>query len=173
MAKLNEAAAAQEAENPVKVGQVPPVQKLRVELRIIGATRAASRNSGRDQVTLDLEIVRPEIATIHGASYPLAGQKTKMYLGLEGKGLPQTLEFHRKLELPEDVDTDDINEAFYTGGDPIVFSALMSSEDTSMMEFNPETQKNDLPVKDKNGNEIKGRRWALLSTFNILERVRE
>lgn len=95
---------------------VPPDFRDTVTLRVKKYTFAKSKSSGKDQIELLCEIAHPDSVELDGQKYILAGQEMTFYLGLsdEVKGkakqsqLANTLEFHRKLGLPEEIDTDNL-----------------------------------------------------------------
>src|SRR5262245_39208338 len=87
--------------------KVPPNYSDTATIRVKKATFGKSQSSGKDQITLECEIVTPENATMDGQEYVLAGQEITFYLGLsdERKGkakespMARTKEFHTKLGL--------------------------------------------------------------------------
>jgi hypothetical protein len=98
------------------VVKAPPNYRDALTLRVKKQSFGKSRTSNRDQVTLETEIVAPEEITLDGQAYVLAGQEIKFYLGLSDEKAPkakasplaQTKEFHQKLGLSLDLDTDNL-----------------------------------------------------------------
>lgn len=96
--------------------KVPPAFSDVVTLRAKKYSFGKSNSSGRDQITLVTEIVKPDEVVLDGQKYILAGQEITFYLGLSdeisGKAksspLANTKEFHQKLGLPLEIDTDNL-----------------------------------------------------------------
>lgn len=96
--------------------KVPPNFSDTVNLRVKKASFGKSQSSGKDQVTLETEIVTPDAVTLDGQEYVLAGQEITFYLGLSddrvGKAkqspMATTKEFHTKLGLPMELDPENL-----------------------------------------------------------------
>lgn len=95
---------------------VPPYFSDSITLRCKKFSYGKSKSSNKDQITLVTEIVKPDNVEQDGQNYVLAGQEITFYLGLSdervGKAkqspLSATLEFHQKLGLPPEIDTDNL-----------------------------------------------------------------
>lgn len=152
------------------VSSTPLVQKLKVSLRVIGAKVGPSKSSGSNQVELQLEIFNPDTVNIGGQTYSIAGQKTKMYLPLE-KNPGEVLKFHTIMDLPVDIDTDDITGDFYAVDHHLAFEALLSSEESKKQAYD-ENEGKVTALRDENGNEVKGSpQWQLVGVRDIIRAV--
>jgi hypothetical protein len=95
---------------------VPPYFSDSITMRVKKFSFANSKSSGKPQITLVTEIVKPDSVEQDGVSYVLAGQEITFYLGLSDDKHPKakqsplaaTLEFHTKLGLPTEIDTDNL-----------------------------------------------------------------
>ena len=96
--------------------RIPPGFSDTVSLRVKEYSFGKS-SSGRDQVTLSTEIIAPDKAIIDGQEYILAGQDgPSFYLGISDERvgnakmspLAALKEFHTKLGLPMELDTDNL-----------------------------------------------------------------
>jgi hypothetical protein len=96
--------------------KVPPSFKDVVTLRVKESSFGKSKNSGKEQSTLKCEIVKPDEVVLDGSKYILSGQEITFYLGLSDEKssgaktspMANTKEFHQKLGLSMDIDTDNL-----------------------------------------------------------------
>ena len=103
-------------ESNAPVLKVPAGFSDTVTLRVKKYTFGKSNSSGRDQIVLECEIVAPDKSNIDGIDYVIAGQEINFYMGIsdevvgkaKSSSLAQLKEFHQKLGLPMEIDTENL-----------------------------------------------------------------
>lgn len=153
-------------------GVIPNVTRRRVHARVIGAKKGETK-AKEPKVDLQLEIFAPEsVNDASGNPVIVAGLKASLSLIYKGKGLPGTLQFHTKMGLPLQFDTDSEEFLNMYVGAGLAFEVFLSSEETVLTEMSEDGTK-QIPVVDSDtGEPVKGGyRWKTIWASDIGKKV--
>lgn len=154
MAKIN-------LKEAVKVGVVPPNFNDRVTLRVVDAEfTAESKSSGKPNIKLRTEIIRPQEIEQEGVKYDLTSIPIDFYFTFDEKGLGRIRTFHETMDLPlDEFDTENPDVSLYKG---LVFELVMNTKEDFKRIRDPKNPTKFKPMFEADGKTMISLGW----TFN-------